>query len=596
MKNEGEVVKLSLPRGYTKLPVEELESLYREIEDRRTDDAELAETLKHRLRKVIRRRKGSLSIATTTPSIELDSGLPSFPVHNTGGLPVGGANCLLDPISIVHEQWFRVVKEIACGLIGQTDGITPTFSIEEVRDDRKSAVRFVVRWSIPRFLSIEDLLGVFKVTQESFRSRQVTGHKSVDRPKASGWEQVISYYDVNDHIVKGRRGVYFGPEGDWDNHATGVIVSRQFKNTSEAMYLQSEYPDEFLSRWAQTKPKKCETFIEVRLPSEKEKFTQQEDALYLVVQLAFLFAKQKRLEKRLLMAAIFKALNRVGTAPIAREKLFGMREILEAVERTLLLPLEQPVLAQELGIVPESILEVGVKGVGKTFLAHYLMAGDYAAIFVAINCSSLLIDLQQRGASILERIDQISDECQLPVVLIIDDIDIVLDKKEKTVAMVLNWMQSIRQKGFYILATTNYPERIDDRMMEPGRLSRILHVDLPNPQDRCGVLDSHTKDLPIAEKERQAVIKWLAKETKGWTQRFLWELVQEAARNCGLALLGGKIQSQANGTEVMLKREHFEQALKELSQRIDKKSIGEENDRVHKFVSKKRQEIGFRTD
>ena len=582
----------SLPRGYTKMPVEELERLYDEIETLRSEDEIVALKMLRKLRSLIRRKRGRFDPERMAPPVEPNAGLPAFPSHAADSLPVGGTNCLLDIVCIVEEPGFRVVKSIADDLISKTGGIAPVLTIEEVCEDQQKFPRFIARWKLPRFLEVDEIFGVFKAVEDSFQGKFVSGHKSQERPNARGWQQVIAYFDVANRSVAGRMGVYFGPNSGWDNLSAGVSVTRQFKNTTEARYLSHEFPDDFLARIARASPKKRETFVEVRLPSEKGNVTKQEDALYLIVQLAYLFAKLKRLDRRTLMAAIFKELNRVGTAPIVREKLYGMRETLDIIERTLLLPLEQPELAKKMSIVPESILEIGVKGVGKTFLAHYLMAGDYAAVFAAVDCSALLLNLEKDDASILERIDEISDESKLPVVLIIDDVDIILRKEEKTVARVLNWMQNIRQRGFYIIATTNYPEVIDDRVLEPGRLSFIQHVDLPDEENRRGVLERHMHGLPMDDRLREELLDTLAERTEGWTQRYLWELVQETARNCGLELLNGDIKGTVNRTDFRLELTHFEQALEELSRRVDTNKIRKANERIREFVEKKKG-IGF---
>lgn len=48
------------------------------------------------------------------------------------------------------------------------------------------------------------------------------------------------------------------------------------------------------------------------------------------------------------------------------------------------------------------------------------------------------------------------------------------------------------RKNVFILAASNRPDIIDPAVLRPGRLDKILYVDLPGPDDRVEILKTIT--------------------------------------------------------------------------------------------------------
>jgi ribosome biogenesis ATPase len=53
------------------------------------------------------------------------------------------------------------------------------------------------------------------------------------------------------------------------------------------------------------------------------------------------------------------------------------------------------------------------------------------------------------------------------------------------------------RKAVYVIGATNRPDMIDPAMARPGRLDKLLYVDLPAPSERLEILKTHTKKTPI---------------------------------------------------------------------------------------------------
>jgi len=89
----------------------------------------------------------------------------------------------------------------------------------------------------------------------------------------------------------------------------------------------------------------------------------------------------------------------------------------------------------------------------------------------------------------------------------------------------------------YVIAATNRPDMIDPAMCRPGRLDRLLYVDLPTPDERLDILTTLTKESPLAttadaDAERRAVqLDQIARDHRadGYSGADLAALVREAA-------------------------------------------------------------------
>jgi SpoVK/Ycf46/Vps4 family AAA+-type ATPase len=128
------------------------------------------------------------------------------------------------------------------------------------------------------------------------------------------------------------------------------------------------------------------------------------------------------------------------------------------------------------------LLLAGVPGTGKTMLCAALakLAISKGRIVVYVSGAD------RDGASFekIQRALQAVTAARYPVLLIVEELDAYLQGDDK--ARVLNVLDGIESpnnpEGALLLATTNYPEAIDERISKrPGRLDRIFVV--PTIQD-----------------------------------------------------------------------------------------------------------------
>ncbi len=530
------------------------------------------------------------------PEVVVEVGLPIPPVIAPELTPVGDINLLMNAVSPVVAPFDRIIIDLANQLVEQTKGLKPKMEVVPVKVGHDGENRrLVARWDIDRPVGPAELTGIYEAGRAAYE-REINGRLK------TGWE-ADSYEGLDGKVVPRRIGIYMGPNRCFDSDSTGVIVSRTFKSTAEADFLIEERPEDWI-RSSTGDPSKIATAIEIREGpaqggSSNVPGLDQDSLLELVVQMSYILATGKVIDRRVLMSAIFRALNRVGTAALDREKLFGMRSVLEVIERVLLFPLQQPTISKCLKLVPESVLLVGVPGVGKTLLAHYLMAGDYNAIFAAIDSARLredLSDSNRTGASsILLKVDRIRELTALPVVLLIDDIDVILKDNDNILSRLLNLLRGIREKGLHIIASTNKPEEVDERLTEPGRLSKIIHVPLPNEAERTGVIQTYFDGRQFDQGvDLAAIAAHLANETDGWTQRYLRDICDEAARLAGMESVEGDISRPETSNMVVITENHILSAKSDVSQRIPLERIRKRDAEISDFVSRRAREVGFR--
>ncbi|MBA3872034.1 MAG: ATP-binding protein [Anaerolineae bacterium] len=135
------------------------------------------------------------------------------------------------------------------------------------------------------------------------------------------------------------------------------------------------------------------------------------------------------------------------------------------------------------------LLLAGVPGTGKTMicsaLAKWALEQKHVVIYVS---SAVRRQGTDYGAS-FDKIEQalsVAASSSLPTLILLEELDAYLHEEEK--ALVLNVLDGneseINDKGTLLIATTNYPEAIDERVLKrPGRLDRIFII----PETRAAV-------------------------------------------------------------------------------------------------------------
>ncbi len=199
--------------------------------------------------------------------------------------------------------------------------------------------------------------------------------------------------------------------------------------------------------------------------------------------------------------------------------------------------LREPQKFQKLGgRIPKGVLLMGPPGSGKTLLARAI-AGEANVPFFSISGSDFVEMFVGVGASRVRDLFE-QGKKNAPCIIFIDEIDAVgrhrgaglgggHDEREQTLNALLVEMDGFESNdGVILIAATNRPDVLDPALLRPGRFDRRVVVSRPDVRGREGILQVHTRKIPLAEDVDLSV---LARATPGFSGADLANLVNEAA-------------------------------------------------------------------
>ena len=269
------------------------------------------------------------------------------------------------------------------------------------------------------------------------------------------------------------------------------------------------------------------------------------------------------------------------------------RELMEAVEW----PMKYPGLYDKLGHkMPRGILLHGPSGTGKTLMAK-AVATESEANFVSVRGPELLskwVGESERGIrEIFKRARQ-----SAPCVIFFDEIDSIAPIRgaggetavtERVVSQLLTELDGMENMhGVVVLAATNRADMIDPALLRPGRFDKIISIPLPDKDSRKKVLEIHSKDIPLADKDSPDAIDFekLAEMTDGLSSAdvasiantavslVVHEHLDNAAPDKNLSddetkKIVDAIEKKATDAKVTMK--HYEEAVKKVREQKDLK-------------------------
>ena len=201
--------------------------------------------------------------------------------------------------------------------------------------------------------------------------------------------------------------------------------------------------------------------------------------------------------------------------------------------------LREPQKYQKLGgRIPKGVLLMGAPGTGKTLMAR-AVAGEANVPFFSISGSDFVEMFVGVGASRVRDLFE-QGKKNAPCIVFIDEIDAVgrhrgaglgggHDEREQTLNQLLVEMDGFESnEGVILVSATNRPDVLDPALLRPGRFDRRIVVNRPDIRGREGILDVHTKKIPMADDVDVAV---LARGSSGFSGADLANLVNEAALN-----------------------------------------------------------------
>ncbi len=218
---------------------------------------------------------------------------------------------------------------------------------------------------------------------------------------------------------------------------------------------------------------------------------------------------------------------------------------------------------QELNLAPfRKLLLVGPPGTGKTMLCAAMAKLALKKKRVVVYVSGADDD----GASFhkIHHALNVVANAGYPVLLIVEEIDVYLRKDDK--ARILNVLDGLESpnnaRGALLLATTNYPEVIDERIAKrPGRMDRILVIPPIQDEELAEQMLKHYMG-PQWHDDHAEIVPYLVDQTGAFVREIALHARMLAAHNqqreVDLATLKqsvGSLSNQINtGDDLMPRR------------------------------------------
>lgn len=157
------------------------------------------------------------------------------------------------------------------------------------------------------------------------------------------------------------------------------------------------------------------------------------------------------------------------------------------------------------------ILLWGPPGGGKTCTVSILI-NDF------IKTGNIVIEYDCIVENALQIIKKIEPDRKIMVV--IEDIDLVISRSVAAERSLLSFLDGeIKYNNLIVVATTNFPEKLDDRINRPSRFDRIAYIGMPTELERLLYL----KEKCLITDEAN-INQWV-KDTDNWSFAYLKELV-----------------------------------------------------------------------
>ncbi len=213
----------------------------------------------------------------------------------------------------------------------------------------------------------------------------------------------------------------------------------------------------------------------------------------------------------------------------------GLKEVVREVKEVIELPLTKPNLFESVGIQPpKGVLLYGPPGTGKTLLAK-AVASSTNATFIEVVGSELVQKFIGEGAKLVKDIFALARR-KAPSIVFIDEIDALASKRMETGTsgereVSRTFMQLLAEiDGFKpldnvkIIGATNRADILDTAIIRPGRLDRLIEVELPTEEGRMEILKVHTAKMNL----RKVILKEVANKTENFSGAEIQAVCTEA--------------------------------------------------------------------
>ncbi|CAM9679839.1 unnamed protein product [Lampetra planeri] len=214
----------------------------------------------------------------------------------------------------------------------------------------------------------------------------------------------------------------------------------------------------------------------------------------------------------------------------------GLEDVKTRLRQAIEWPLAHPEAFMRLGVTPpRGLLLYGPPGCSKTMIARALATESHLN-FISIKGAELLSKWVGESERAVREVFR-KARAAAPSILFFDEIDVLAGHRgssagssgvsDRVLAQMLTEMDGIQPlNDVVVIAATNRPDAIDQALLRPGRIDRILYVPLPDFTARAEILRLRLKGVPLAP---DVCVDALARDTHGYSGAELVCVCREAA-------------------------------------------------------------------
>ncbi|KAJ2619662.1 hypothetical protein GGI26_005659 [Coemansia sp. RSA 1358] len=239
---------------------------------------------------------------------------------------------------------------------------------------------------------------------------------------------------------------------------------------------------------------------------------------------AFMEMRDELSVDRLLAAAATKKPSNLRTYQckipnVCLDDIFGMDNAVEKVHALVVEPLRNAEKYQKMRVEPpHGALIYGPPGSGKSMLC-YAVSNELEISTIAVDAAQLRsMIVGETEKAIADLFAQARESA--PCILLLDNIDVLAPPRgtslssentsDRIVTSLLVEMDGfnahsnsrVYSPGVFVIAVTSRPNSVDTALLRPGRLDVHIELQLPNPEQRMGIVKGYMNKLPLGKRLR----------------------------------------------------------------------------------------------